>query len=678
MRQFVSLLFATLMAISTLSAMSKSEEMALIRGRYSDFLASTAPSASQIKGYLDSLDTKSGAWRDIDYASTIGSGWRTKEHTLRTMHMAQFYVGCEGDNELFTRKQLSEAIHSVWEYWFREKPWCSTNWFPNKLSCPREMGTSFMLMQDEMSERQQRCAVEVFNKSELAKTGSNLIYVATTALMQGLFENNAELVQRAVDAMSGTIFLAKRGQEGIQPDYSYHLHGALQQFGTYGREAMGAITPFCGILKGTSFAFSDEQIDILAKFFSQGFRWVLWRGYMDMIASGRQYGHDMFRDKALHIMESARLVADAATPEQRALIEAMIMENEGVNTTALIGQKHFYSSDCVVHRQPTWVASLKMHSTRVKGSEMSSNDNRLGFFSPDGALYIYVDGGDFENSVLLWDWRKVPGITCYQSDESLESYATSKTNKKIVNNSNFVGSCGDGISGISTMVLNREGLKAHKSWIMTPEYILCLGSDIGDASGESLLTTSIDQRRQRGDLLMLNKGRRWSVIDSSEVAAKSGLRLYHNRVGYILLDESECEVRVDHRLGDWFTITRAAEPQVDSANMVTISLLHKSQPSSYQYLILPDMSAEQVAAFDLRRIEIVYNNKDIHMVRDGDCIYATIFVAGSYRIDKSTAIEAKRAGVYMLRSSKNGWDILAHDPTQELNNEQMRNNLIIN
>ena len=224
----------------------------------------------------------------------------------------------------------------------------------NYLSCPRELGTSFMLMQDEMSEEEQRNAIEVFNKSKLSKTGSNLIYVATTALMQGIFESDPVRIQKAVDAMSGTIFIAERGVEGIQSDYSYHLHGAQQQFGNYGREAMGAITPFCEILADTSFAFTDEQIDILSNFFTQEFRWVLWRGYMDMIASGRQYGPNMFRTKALSIMESAKRLEGVASDQQRSQIEAMFKENDGESPITLIGQKHFDRSDCVTHRRPTW------------------------------------------------------------------------------------------------------------------------------------------------------------------------------------------------------------------------------------------------------------------------------------------------------------------------------------
>ena len=246
--------------------------------------------------------------------------------------------------------------------------------------------------------------------------------------------------------------------------------------------------------------------------------------------------------------------------------------------------------------------SLKMHSTRVKGSELSINDNRRGFFSPDGSLFIYTDGGDYENASVLWDWSKVPGITSYESDKPLEEYAVSSGTKGLVNNSSFVGSCNDGTSGISTMILDREGMFARKSWIMTPEFVLCIGSDIRDVSGKASLTTSIDQRVQSGELQMLN-GKKWSKVDSKRIVNQKGVRLFHDRVGYIVLDSNECEVRVDSRTEDWSNISRGIDPMVESNKMVSMFIRHKAQPASYQYIILPDMSEKEVAKFNLRQID---------------------------------------------------------------------------
>ncbi len=674
MKRFIYILILSIFAIQATMAMSETEEIALIKSRYCDYFANTAPDEATIKRYIDSLDFKSGGWCDIDYASTIGSGWRTKEHTLRTMHMAQFYVkGADYKTTLFTHKELSEAIHSAWEYWFREKPYCTTNWYPNRLSCPHELGTSFMLMQDEMSEEESVNAVElVYKKSELAKTGSNLIYVANTALMQGIFEKDSEMIHSAIDAISSTFFIAKGDEEGIQEDYSYHLHGAQQQMGNYGREAIDVLAPFCEILADTSFDFSREQKDILLGLITKGFRWYMWKGYLDMIGSGRQYGPDMFWNKGSNILQSSEQIASAATSEQKAEVKAMLKENDGKSPITLIGQKHFYKSDCVTHRRKEWAASLKMHSTRVKATEMSTNDNRQGFFASDGALYTYVDGGDYENATALWDWTKVPGVTCYEDDDPfiVSPFINKKAGRSISNKNDFVGACTDGTQGIASMILEKDGLTLYKSWIMTPEFILCLGGDLRDESGNAPLTTSVEQRLLDGELAVLSDGI-WRRIDDKIVASEEGLRLHHHKNGYIILDNNECEASVEQREGNWTDVTYGLDPMSVSGKMVSIFVRHKSQPGDYKYLILPNMSQKEVAKFDVSKINVIKNNRDIQVVCADGIYYATVYTSGAYEIDNNFSIDVKQPGIFMIKRSGKSWGIIAHDPTQQIIDSDM-------
>ncbi len=672
----------TLLATVSLTvtmAMSEREEIALIKSRYCAFYAEKAPDELTVKRYIDSLDLKSGAWCDIDYASTIGSGWRTKAHTRRAMQMAQFYITDDAaKTTMFTRQELSAAIHSVWAYWFREKPFCPTNWYPNKLSCPHELGISFMLMQDEMSAKEQENAVKlVYNKSKLAKTGSNLIYVANTALMQGIFQNDAELVRKAIDAVASTIYLAKRGEEAIQSDYSYHLHGAQQQMGNYGREAIISLAPFCEILTGTSFDFSAEKKDILLNLLTQGYRWFMWEGYLDMNGSGRQYGPDMFKSKGGTILEASARISQAGTPQQREDVAQMIKENSGESKNKLIGQKHFDKSDCVIHRNRDWVASLRMHSTRVKANEMSPNDNRRGFYSSDGTLFSYVDGGDYENSAVLWDWCKVPGITCYESNDPLivSPFATGG-GRSSKNNSSFVGACTDGTQGIASMILNKDNQLYRKSWIITPQFILCIGSDLHEASGKSKLTTSIEQRLLDGELSVL-QGKRWRTIDDKIVTSKEGLRLHHHKSGYIILDDNECEASVEFRSGNWTDITYGLDPMDASGKMVSIFVRHKHQPGAYKYLILPNMTQREVAKFDTDKINVITNSKELHLVYNEGQYYATAYAAGRYKAGSKLSIDIKQAGIFMFSKNKDGWKIIAHDPTKKISDQIMASKIEI-
>lgn len=81
------------------------------------------------------------------------------------------------------------------------------------------------------------------------------------------------------------------------------------------------------------------------------------------------------------------------------------------------------------------------------------------------------------------------------------------------NKTAFVGGVTDGETGMTAMVLDRDGLQAHKSWIFTRDYVLCLGAGI---RSDSILavTTSVDQQVKRGDLLRYADGN-WLPVQES-------------------------------------------------------------------------------------------------------------------------------------------------------------------
>lgn len=680
MRRLIFTFILIFVSINFAWSSTEQDDINLIKSRYCSYYATIAPDATTIKSYLDSLDLCTGGWCDIDYKSTIGTGWRTKEHTKRTMQMAQYYAkGNEGRTALFSREDLLSAIHSAWGYWFRERPYCPTNWYPNVLSCPHELGISFMLMQDEMSVDEKRNSIEiVYKKSRLEKTGSNLIYVANTALMHGLSHKDPALIHRAIDAISSTIFVAKDGEEGIQTDYSYHLHGSQLQTGNYGREAIMMLAPFCEILNGTSFDFSRAQKDILLDLITKGFRWSLWNGSMDINGSGRQFGPEMLQQKGANILESSVKISVAANPDQKKEVEAMVKENSGSCKKSLLGQKFFDKSDYVVHRRKGWAASLKMHSTRVQATEMSGNDNRKGFFAADGSLFTYVDGDDYENAPVLWDWCKVPGVTCYETTDShiVSPFKTRNYGEwDILNKSNFVGAVTDGESGMASMILIKEKQHHRKSWIMTPEFVLCMGCDLKEESGDSVLTTSVEQRLLDGELAVLQQGK-WRNIEDKFVAHEAGLRLHHNKTGYIMLDDNECEASVESRKANWNEITLSIDSMVYEDRVASIFVRHKSQPADYSYLILPDMSRRQVAKFDTSKIEIIANNKEIQLVKYEGVYYLTAFTTGDYKVTDELSIEVLQKGIFMFERKANSWSVIAHDPTKALSNEDMKSKII--
>ena len=129
-----------------------------------------------------------------------------------------------------------------------------------------------------------------------------------------------------------------------------------------------------------------------------------------------------------------------------------------------------------------------------------------GYYLADGALYTYVDGEEYTDIFPCWDWRKVPGVTCYQEDKRVHVMGWLEKQNK----GSFVGNVNDGNVGMTSMELVRDGLYAKKAWIFTPDYVLCLGADIHSDSSY-LVNTSIEQALLKEKLLHLEKGK-WNAV----------------------------------------------------------------------------------------------------------------------------------------------------------------------
>lgn len=670
----LSTLLVTLVIGQQITHSNELDDLQIIKERYIENLLESTPSDEVYKGYIKALDFESGAWSDIDYECQIGSGWDTNKHPARATELGAYYRKYYDRLTEAERDELLRAIHSVWGYWFRVKPRCKTNWFPNVLACPSGMTTSFLLMEDVMSDEEREFAEKiVFSKTKIQKTGANLISSANIVLARALFKNDPKLARSAIDAILSTVVVSPRGLEGIQEDNSYHQHGPQQQFGNYGIASLRTgYSTYSNLFKGTSFAFSQKQMEMLTDYLCDGFKWIMWRGYMDINSSGRHYAEGRLAKQGEAILRLAEKVSKACNDEQKERIDRMIAAGRKENPQVITGHKSFYCSDGVYHHSPKWMSSLKMSSFRVVGGEQGDN-NIKGYYIGDGAFYTYVDGDEYEDGAVLWDWYKVPGITCYERDEPVKSIGHGRLPH---NQSAFVGDCTDGKSGIATMVLNRDSLYARKTWVVTDDFALCLGSGVGDFTGEARLTTSIEQRRKRGEVMWLD-GKQWSAIDGERRFTKGGTRLYHDKSGYIFLGGEEVVASVEQREEDWFKIDRADTPQVVRDDVVTMFVRHKKQPSTYEYLILPARSREEVAAFDTSEVKVYRNDEQLQVVEYRGVYYATVYERGVYRVG-DVRIRVVTPAIYMFsRGSDGAWSVIGHDPTQNLVDRDIKGHLMV-
>lgn len=482
-----------------------------------------------------------GSWSDIDYQSKDRSGWRPKIHVERILLLTRVYANKE--HKYFKSKKVEKTIHQALSYWFDAKLVCP-NWWYNQIGVPKTLGAAVLLFEDRLTETERVAAIEVLGQSKFGMTGQNKVWLAGNVLVKAMLEGDMAEIAKAQQQIVSEIRIGEGRNEGIKADYSFHQHGAQQQFGNYGAAFVATTSFWAKVFSNTSYAIAQDKLDILCSLVTKGYQRVLWKGYLDVNGLGRQFFKQAQRHKALSIAFSTRMLAEVDT-KNRTFYNQLIADNTLVTgSPKLEGYYHFWLSAHSVNRTMNWMTSVKMSSRQIIGAESGNGDNKKGYYLGDGATYTYIDGDEYYNTAAVWDWRKIPGTTAYQTDLPLKELKWGG----ISNNSEFVGgvSTSDNLYGMTVMDLDRDGLKAQKSWIFTPNYVFCLG---GNISSDSIcyVATTIEQSLCKGELSYFETGE-WKTISDNVRLQGKVQKLHHNKMGYIIWS-GDTEAKVSEQSG---------------------------------------------------------------------------------------------------------------------------------
>lgn len=623
---------------------------------------------ARLDAYLRNLDDQ-GLWRDINYKDKKRSGWEPRLHAERILEMVKAFHTL--DTPYFHSPALENAIHRALHYWLTCGLTCA-NWWYSEIGIPRTLGTAMLLFDANLTEEERQLAVEFMKVSHIRMMGQNRVWLAGNVMMRALLENNEALLREARDVIA--VEIRTDAAEGIKADWSFHQHGAQQQFGNYGLAYICTMSLYSGLFAGSSLQFTPQQTQTLLHLLNEGYRWIIWRGEMDINALGRQF----FRDAPLHKGLSLGFAA-------MELGQTTWLEDCFGQGSIRPGHKHFFCSDYTLSRRATWMASLKMSSQRVIGAESLNGDNLGGYYGGDGALFIYRDLEPYRRIYPLWDWRRLPGVTAYAHPGA--PMPTLNSRRPFTNDSPLVGGLSDGRNGISLMRLVRDGLQADKCWLFLDSVVVCLGAGI--ASDSTLeVTTAVEQCRLLGEVKRL---------DSPQEA-----RLWHHGMGYVVpcnsrpllpkgkrgqsaqrkgQEGNRCLVEQQWAKGSWHQVMQLYDDTEVKDSLFSITLNHGVAPqeASYLYFLLPDITPTGLKRWDARRITLLRNDRKIQALSHDDVAWVAVkepdTLLWSGRGKKSIDVEFISPGLYRIEwSGGSVGQIMACDPTRQLEHLQVKIN----
>ena len=414
---------------------------------------------------LLSLQKEDGSFSDIDYRDDSRGVWNPAIHCFRLQRLAIRY---RRTGDVAARDAAMRALR----FWCGNTPVCP-NWWHNEIGCPRLLAPAFLLLKEELDSGDLEGCLNVLSAARIGRTGQNRVWLAGVVLMRGLLSGEDGEVREAQAVLAGEAGFGKPGA-GVQTDWSFQQHGRQLQFGNYGLSYAVSLSWWAAILEDTPLAFSIRQKTFLKEYIAKGLGQMVYQGFFDMNACGRQLFVNAQRGKAVCALQAA--------------------ERLGVEIPRQSGGIYYPCSDFAVYRGKGWYASLRMQSRFVKGYECTNGENAQGYFSADGCLLTRSRGDEYENIAALWNWKHIPGVTSWDDGGPVPSTPPSEDSENPVYNDAPHPVCRMYGSDMAIgMPYQRDGLRARKAWFFFSGGVVCLTAGIC-CERDVQVVTCVDQR----------------------------------------------------------------------------------------------------------------------------------------------------------------------------------------
>ena len=250
-------------------------------------------------------------------------------------------------------------------------------WF-NDIKTPRLIGTSLLLIQEQLSADMSFALFALMARSDLTRqpvvrtTGANLMDLVRNNILTALASFNTSYLLTCFIQQSSELAVHAVGEEGIVFDEGFHQHSVSApaprgyiQTGSYGAAYVLAILQTVSLSQGTIFAMSADKMALLQSQLLDGQRWMVTpSGSWDWQIVGRAISRPQYLSSLLPYSTDQLLVLDSRPLEMLSFVN----EINGWGIT-MGGNRHFHVSDYMSHRRNTWMASWRGVSSRSLPSQ---------------------------------------------------------------------------------------------------------------------------------------------------------------------------------------------------------------------------------------------------------------------------------------------------------------------
>ncbi|WP_435128833.1 polysaccharide lyase 8 family protein [Actinacidiphila sp. bgisy144] len=675
------------------------------------YVQDAADTANGLWAGLDTSASRTYLWADLD-SSSVSAVQRDVIGRLRQLALAYASPG----SSLSGDTRLLADIRSALDWFLAHKYGVGAqydNWWDFQIGIPLALNDTCVALYDQLSASQISTAMAAIARylpdpsrvGGAAATGANLNWTCAISTVRGALSQDAAVIDEAMAAIAG-LFPYSTSGDGFYPDGGFVQHKVYAYNGSYGVSLLQYLTYLLVALQGTGWAATADQVQRVFTWTQANYvPWIYRGAFMDMVrgrALSRFYetDHRIGRLTSATLLQLARVFPASQALTLRSQVKGWITADtyqdffsydpvplEQVRTSSIalgravaadqaipVGAESTTSVVAtsmarIVHRRPAFAFAIAMDTTRIKPYESANAENLEGWYTGEGAAYLYLatQPGHWTNA--YWptaDKYRVPGVTL--DTKTLALGANRGSTNTWAGGALLDGNVAAGM-GLSFAV---QTLTGRKSWFCVDDIVVCLGAGISSTDGHTV--ESVIENRNTGPNGRANVHVDGSVVlatpSSTPTVVQPRWIYVDNLGGYVFPAGGHVTMVREDRTGKWTDMDHRGvydDTTAYTRRFVTLWVDHGVSPSggSYRYIQLPAATSAQTEAFAASNDVTIANTPQVQAMRRAGAgiAMANVWQAGA---PKAGGIQVDRTASVITQRKDGTLGVAVCDPTQQL------------
>ncbi|MCU0339801.1 MAG: polysaccharide lyase beta-sandwich domain-containing protein [Spirosomaceae bacterium] len=651
-------------------SLAQSNDLALIKSRIVTDLMQAKVSDKAIELIMPKMN-EDGSFAGINYADlSRTASFPHGGHTRDLVLLAKAYK--TNSSAFYQNPKVKELIVKGLDYWVKND-FVGDNWHDNQITTPTNLVNLMLVVGDELPKELVEKAQPMIGRANMNASGArpsgDRIVIAGILAKNLLFRNDFQAFDPVIKIIEGEMKFAT-GARGLQHDYSFHhREDRVNNTSSYGYgKFANAYGEWSYYVAGTRYAFTKEKINLLVDYYLEGiYKQQVYGIYEDISVKNRSISQKAGPLQPYSTLEIERVLA--CTDYRKAELEQIIKLRKGEAKPAVSFAKFFWQTEHFVFQRPRFYTTVRMYSTRNRNMEEPYNGpGKTTHHRADGTNYLMLRGDEYHNIWAVYDWQKISGTTILQK---LQMPPIEHIQKDGL--TDFVGGVTDGLYGAVVFDFKspHDGTEAKKSWFFFDEEYVCLGTDI-KAAADLPVATTINQTLLRSDVTLMQNSTVQPLAKGSR-ALENVQWIHHDKVGYVFPQPALIQASNQTETGRWSDITdqKNISKETVSEEVFKLWFDHGKKPknAAYQYIVVPNVTVEQLTKNSGRNVVILSNTRDLQAVKHEGLgmIQAAFYKSGEVAITKSQTLRMDSQGMALLKTqSGRATALTVADPSRKL------------